>query len=182
VSFCTGVKMAQEKEHIMNPDYPVMFTVRDAISGNGFLAAVTLSGWALMVREDDDKWWVYGVRPSAIAESGSTPEEAFHRFRDAYKNVLFDAAKEAIQYEDFEKEIQRFYYEPEKSQEDRWVAAFQAIRAGQVIPEPPFFSQLPREAPETRPTQITVERLDASSTRYTPVDNVLDYFALPTAA
>ncbi len=45
------------------PDYPVMFTVRDTVSGNGFLAGITLTGRALMTREADGKWWVYGVRP-----------------------------------------------------------------------------------------------------------------------
>jgi hypothetical protein len=176
-----GAQMAPQNERTVMPEYPVMFTVRDAVSGNGYLSAVTLSGWALMVHEDDDKWWVYGVRPSAIAESGNTPEEAFHRFRDAYKNFLFDTAQEAATYEAFEKEIQRFYYEPDKTQEDRWLAALQAIRSGEVIPAPPF-SALPRQSPETRPTQITIERLDTKLSRYTPVDNVPDYFALPTAA
>lgn len=162
-------------------EYPVMFTVRDTVSGNGFLSAVTLSGWALMVREDE-KWWVYGVRPSAIAETGNTPEEAFFRFRNAYKNVLFDAAQLATTYDDFKQEIERFFYEPDKAEEARWLRAVQAIRSGEIQPEPPFFSGLPKESPETRPTQITVERLDKSCTRYTPVDNVPDYFSLPTAA
>ena len=47
--------------------YPVMFTLRDTVSGNGFLAGITLTGRALMKREDDEKWWIYGVRPAAIA-------------------------------------------------------------------------------------------------------------------
>ena len=52
--------------------YPLMFTYRDVISGDGFLAGITLSGRALMIKENDE-WWMYGVRPGAIAETGKTP-------------------------------------------------------------------------------------------------------------
>src|ERR1700756_2007962 len=72
------------------PDYPMMFTVRDTVTGSGYLAGVTLSGNALLCREEDGKWWFYGVRPGAISECGTTPEEAFLRFRNTYKNLLFD--------------------------------------------------------------------------------------------
>ena len=75
-------------------NYPVMFTFRDAVSGNGFLSGVTLGGRALIVHEPEDQAWrIYGVRPAPIAESGNTPLEAFANFRNAYKNVLFDFAE-----------------------------------------------------------------------------------------
>ncbi len=164
------------------PDYPVMFTVRDTVSGNGFLAGVKLSGRALMVREDDGKWWVYGVRPGAISENGSTPEEAFLRFRNTYRNVLFDLAAEGSTYESFRESVEHFYLQPDQEEEANWLSAYHALRSGKVTPEPPFFSALPKEDPEKRPTQIAVERLDKENTRYTPTDNVPDYFSLPKAA
>jgi hypothetical protein len=162
------------------PDYPVMFTLRDTVSGNGFLAGVTLSGRAI-IRKEDDKWWVHGVRPGAIAEVGNTPEEAFLRFRNTYKNVLFDMAAEAKQYEEFRESVEQFYYQPDIEEEELWDAAFKAIRSGEVVPDG-FFSKLPKEPPETRPSQLTVERLDKENTRYKPTDNVADYFAMPRAA
>jgi hypothetical protein len=73
-------------------DHPIMITLQDTISGNGFLAKITLSGRTLM-RQEDDKWWMYGVRPAAIAESGCTVAEAFLRFRQAHKEVLFDIVR-----------------------------------------------------------------------------------------
>lgn len=163
------------------PDYPVMFTVRDTVSGNGFLAGVTLTGRAVITREDD-KWWVYGVRPAPIAESGATPEEAFLRFRNTYKNVLFDFAGDSQKYEDFRQSVEDFYHQPDQEEEDRWVAAFQALRSGSVLPEAPFFSALPTEDPDKRPTQIAVERLDKQNARYTATDNVADYFVMAKAA
>jgi predicted RNase H-like HicB family nuclease len=164
------------------PDYPVMFTVRDAVSGNGYLAGVTLSGRAVMCQEDDGSWWVYGVRPGAIAETGDTPEAAFLRFRNTYRNLLFDLAEESETYDTFRAAVEEFYYQPDPDEEERWELAFKAIRSGSIVPESGFFSKLPKQAPETRPTQLTVERLDKPSTRYKPTDNVADYFAMPTAA
>jgi hypothetical protein len=163
------------------PDYPVIFTVRDTVSGNGFLAGVTLTGRAIVCSEDE-RWWVYGVRPGAIAESGTTPEEAFLRFRNRYKSVLFDFAEGAEKYENFREAVEKFYLQPDEAEENRWLAAFLALRSGKVQPEPPFFSTLPKEDPDKRPTQITVERLDKENTRYTSTDNVPDYFAMAKAA
>ena len=158
------------------PHYPLMFTFRDAVSGNGFLAGVTLSGRALMVHEDDE-WWIYGVRPGALAETGQTPQEAFLRFRNTYKTVLFDIAGESASFEAFKLEVERFYHEPDEQEESRWNEAFQDLRSGKVQPDAPF-SSLPKEPPETHPSQITVERLDAAgTTRFTATDNVPDLYS-----
>lgn len=164
------------------PDYPVMFTLRDTVSGNGFLAGVTLTGRAVMAKEDDGKWWVYGVRPGAIAETGNTPEEAFLRFRNSYRNVLFDMAECAINYEAFRNEVESFYGQPDPAEEERWQSAFAAIRSGEFVPNDGFFGKLPHEKPERRPTQLQVLRLEAVAQRYMPTDNVPDYCALPAAA
>lgn len=162
--------------------YPVMYTLRDAVSGNGFLAGVTLSGRALMTKESDGKWWVYGVRPGAIAESGATPEEAFLRFRNTYKNVLFDLAEGAKDYCTFRDSVENFYFQADDEEEERWQEAFNAIRSGNFVPDDEFFGKMPREAPETRPTQLHVARLDKQAQRYRPTDNTADYCALPKAA
>jgi hypothetical protein len=161
-------------------NYPLMFTFRDVVSGNGFLAGVTVSGRALMVREDD-KWWAYGVRPAGLVDCGDTPQDAHNRFRERYRAILFDIAAEAHNFLNFKQEVERFYEESDADEECRWTVAFEAIRSGAAVPEPPF-TDLPRQAPETRPTQIAVLRLDTTSALYTPTDNVPDYFALPQAA
>jgi predicted RNase H-like HicB family nuclease len=162
-------------------DYPVMFTVRDVVSGNGYLAGVTLTGRAVMSNEDG-KWWVYGVRPGALSATGDTPEEAFIRFRDTYRNVLFDMAAESEKYEQFRQEVESFYYQPDEYEEARWEDAFKALRDGQTVLDEGFFAKLPKQPPETRPTQLTVERLDKDNARFKPTDNVTDFYALPVAA
>lgn len=162
------------------PHYPLMFTFRDAVSGNGFLAGVTLFGRALMVKEGENEWCIYGVRPAGIAEVGVTPEETYLRFRNRYKEVLFDIASESKDFDSFREEVSRFYQEPDSKEEERWEKAVEEIRTGAVTPEKPF-SDLRKEAPETRPSAMSVIRLDVDQ-RFQASDNVLDTFVLAKAA
>lgn len=138
--------------------YPLMFTYKDCIAGNGFLAGVKVSGRALML-EEDSEWWMYGVRPAAIAETGKTPEETSLKFRESYTKVLFDFASDAKDFENFEAEVHRFFNERETEIETAWEQAFQLIRNGEVTPEPPF-SLLPRTAPEARQPTVNVIRIE----------------------
>lgn len=157
--------------------HPLIFTFRDTISGDGFLVGITVSGRALMVQEDA-RWWMYGVRPGAIAESGETPQEGFLRFRNRYTQILFDIASECRTFETLKQEVERFFYEPDRVEERRWEDALTAIRAGDFSPPPPF-NELPTVIAETRPSQITVERLDEKNRRFMPSDNVPDTYLLP---
>ena len=165
----------------MTVNHPIMITLRDTISGDGFLAGITLSGRALM-RHEDGKWWMYGVRPSGIAESGETIEEAFSRFRNRYKEVLFDLAEENSTFDSFRASVEQFFYEADGDSEDEqsWEQALQAIRAAKGTPPAPF-DKLPLEAPETKPSQISVERLNRADARFKPSDNVTDTYSVPTA-
>jgi len=161
-------------------EHPLMLTLRDAISGDGFLAGITLSGRALMRKEEDGKWWMYGVRPAGLAESGSTIEEAFAHFSGRYRETLFDIAQENSTFDDFRSEVERFFYEVDENPEDErlWESALTALRMGKAAP-PEAFSNLPRKSPESNPSQITIERLDASGKRFMPSDNVRDTYSMP---
>jgi hypothetical protein len=162
-------------------NYPLMFTFRDAVSGNGFLAGVTLSGRALLVQEGEQDWCVYGVRPGAIAETGTTPQEAYLRFRNRYKDVLFDISAESNNFEAFKRETERFYYQPDAEEEQRWEEAVRTLRCGELVPREQFICTLPKESPENRPSQIAVARLD-EVTRFQASDNVSDTFVMAAAA
>lgn len=161
--------------------HPIMITLRDIISGDGFLAGITLSGRALM-RHEDGEWWMYGVRPAAIAESGETIEEAFSRFRNRYKEVLFDYAQESRTFDQFKAAIEAFFYEADEDSEDErlWEEALKVIRTAKCTPPEPF-AKLPREAPESKPSQITVELLNRADARFRPSDNITDTYSVPMA-
>lgn len=167
-------------------EHPIMLMLQDPISGNGFMARITMSGRALM-RFEDGKWWMYGVRPAGIAASGKNIEEAFLRFRNSYKEILFDIAQESATFEDFESEVQRFFQENDADNEDErtWEASLAAIRDGGCKPPEPF-ANLPRRSPESSPSFMKVERVDeqAKDKRLMPSDNVPDVYAysFPKAA
>jgi predicted RNase H-like HicB family nuclease len=168
-------------------EHPIMLTLQDSISGNGFLARITMSGRTLMRHEDDGKWWMYGVQPAAIAASGDNIDEAFRNFRAAYWQILADMAQESTSFEEFDAQVRRFFDENDADNEDErlWEAALGAIRG--IACEPPApFSKLPRRSPEQNPSFIRVERVDskAKDIRLTPSENVPDVYAytLPKAA
>ena len=160
--------------------HPLLFTFRDVITGDGFLAGVTLSGRALVVQEGTE-WWMYGVRPGAIAETAATAQELLLRFPNRYREIVFDIASECRTFDLFKEEVERFFYEPDPEEERRWEDAVAHIRSSNLAPPPPF-SNLPREAPETRPSQIAIERLDGVSKRFMPTDNVSATYLVPMAA
>jgi hypothetical protein len=175
-----GEEMA---EAVQLREHPIMITLRDVISGDGFLAGITLSGRTLVRQEDDGKWWMYGVRPAPIAESGKTVDEAFSRFRNRYKEVLFDLAQEASGFEGFKTSVEHFFYEPDVDSEDEqlWERALNTIRTTKSAPPEPF-NKLPTESPESKPSQITVELLNRADARFRPSDNITDTYSVPKAA
>ena len=120
------------------------------------------------MQREDEKWWMYGVRPAAIAESGDTPQETFAHFRKRYSEVLFDIAQEAGNFEQFKREAERFFKEEDAEENRTWDEALKAVRASaQAAPEP--FSALPREKAEDKPASIKIEKMDkAARQRFVP--------------
>jgi len=118
--------------------------------------------------------------PRPIAESGETVEEAFARFRNRYKEVLFDLAQDDRTFDSFKAAVEQFFYEADEDSEDEhlWEQALQSIRVANCDPPEPF-SKLPREAAESKPSQITVERLDRAGARFKPSDNITDTYSVP---
>ena len=164
------------ESNIRLSEHPIMITLQDSISGDGFLARITMSGRALM-REEGGRWWMYGVRPAGIAASGKNIDEAFLRFRKSYKEILFDIAQESATFDDFRYEVTRFFEENDADNEDErtWEACLAAIRGATSIPPEPF-ADLPRRSPESSPSFVRVERVDeqAKDKRLMPSDNVPD--------
>lgn len=72
--------------------YPLLFSYRDPVIGNGYVAGVEMRGRALLTAEDDEGWWVEGVSPGGFASGGATRQEALSSFRTTYQHVLVDIA------------------------------------------------------------------------------------------
>lgn len=109
--------------------YPLIFGFRDVVAGRGFLAGVQVQGFALLEHEDG-AWWMTGVQPSGIVDYGSTEAEAYAEFRATFRNVLFDSALLAADYEAFKADVELLFNQSTNSTLQRWLDARVAIRGG----------------------------------------------------
>jgi len=157
--------------------YPVIFTLRDLVYGDGFIAGVTTRGRAVMECDEGD-WWCYGVEPGALAASGSTPREAYDAFRTALSSVYFDLASEARGIGNYREAAEAFFGQSDPIEAGRWADAVERFRTGQK-PEAPF-SEMPK-VPANTTLFVTVEALTEAHS-VTGGTNILPEYALPEAA
>jgi len=159
--------------------YALMFNFQEDVSGNGFLARVSARGRALAVREDDG-WWVNGVEPGAIAASGDSPGEACLAFELSFRKVLYDFAEDSDIYESFKREVLRFFYERDTTEEKRWETCV-SEPAGTKTLRDRFFDKLPTLP--MSPATVMVERLDENARTFKPSENrPVEYYVPTTAA
>lgn len=153
--------------------YPVLFTFRDTISGNRFLAEVVMEGRLLVVNEGDG-WWMYGVEPGGLAEGGTTAADALLALRRSYSEVLFDfAAKANTSFKAFKARVERFFHEKSEALEPEWRDAVTEVRKGAITPDGLEVRSKPIEkkpADSKRRVRVRLLRLGEVS----PKDNQLD--------
>jgi hypothetical protein len=143
-------------------EYPLFFTYRDLIVGNGFVAGVSADGRALL-SQDEEGYWMYGVNPGAVAGGGKERAEAFHEFRQGYRAVLHDLASEAPSFEAFRDAVGKFFYEVNEPNARDWEAARRAVRNGSVTSDLPKV----RDPKETHVNVVLIDTFD-------PAANALD--------
>ncbi|MEO8602666.1 MAG: hypothetical protein ABI629_08825 [bacterium] len=115
----------------MSNNYPIVFTLKRMIAGNGFLVGVIAKGRALLV-EEDDGFWINGVNPGSVAAGGKDREGAFQAFRDGYVSVLYDIAKDAPTFEAFDAEVKAFFAATNEPTAIEWTEAVARVRAGEI--------------------------------------------------
>jgi predicted RNase H-like HicB family nuclease len=159
-------------------EYPLLFTYREVVTGDGFMAGVILDGRALLVDEKEDGWWAYGVEPGALSETGDTPHEALFYYRQAYASVIADLARDANgSFERFQAMAEAFFAQKDAKDEARWHAARQVLQSDQAKPHAAL-GGLPREKAES-PRRLLVVRLDKAEAQ---LPAVAEEVALPAAA
>jgi hypothetical protein len=160
-------------------EFPLLFTSRELVAGNGFVAVVEARGRALLVHESNEEWWLYGVEPGGIGEGGKTPNEANLLFVASLRNILLEIADVAPSFDAFNSAIQSVFHEVDRTDEARWKAARAAILGGAALDDP-FIGTLKRE-PEEKPCVVSVVGIDAPGNA-SPGFNAEAAFALPAAA
>jgi hypothetical protein len=150
--------------------YPLFFGFREPIVGNGFVAGVDLLGRAV-AEQEDASWWLFGVNPGALADTGPDVQSAFCAFRQRLKAVLFDFAEEAKGFDEFKRMVEEFFQTTDGDTETEWKDARQAVREGRLN-----LAELKKETTQSAP------RLSVVKLRLAPEENLLDSGASSLAA
>ena len=131
-----------------------MFSFRDPIVCNGFVAAVAMDGCALLSEEDDQEVWVYGVQPGGLAGGGLQRAVALNEFKKGYMSVLFDIASEATSFVEFKAAVTAFFNEVNEVNQAQWARALDEVRKNNVS-----LTDLKSVKAETLPPSLTVEEM-----------------------
>jgi len=115
----------------VTPAYPLFFTYKDLIAGNGFFAGVICQGRALLT-EEEEGFWMSGVNPGSIAGGGTEREAAFRAFKERYLSVLFDIASEACDFASFKAEVECFFESTNDPTAAEWENALHKVRNGEL--------------------------------------------------
>ena len=146
--------------------YPLVFSFRDTVNGNGFVAHVVASGRVLLTDEGDGDIWMFGVQPGGVAGGGHERSEAFREFKKSYLSVFFDIAAEATSYEDFAESVSQFFSEVNAPNLEVWTDAVRAVRAGKLS-----LSDLKSTNADSYSPKIEIRRIDTGATAN---DNTFD--------
>ena len=115
-----------------NARYPILFTYRDILAGNGFVAGIEVRGRYLMADESEEGVWVYGVNPGGLSAVGDSQKEATSAFREAYRESLFDIAGDARTFDDFKSAITHFVEDKNSHYCAEWWDAVALVRSGKT--------------------------------------------------
>jgi len=112
--------------------YPLLFSYRDTLFGNGFVVEVhAANGRALCIHEAD-AFWMYGINPGGLAAQGADLEAAHLAFRQTFSTILIDLALASARFEDFEKAVRDFFDETNLGYESNWYQAIQGVQRGEI--------------------------------------------------
>jgi len=114
---------------------PLLFSFKERVMGNGFLAEVRMDGRALLEVEDNGcglETWVTGVEPVGIAAGGADRNAALRGFHRAWLTALFDLAREASDFAEFERSTQEFLASKVAVISALWDDAVQSVREKKI--------------------------------------------------
>lgn len=117
----------------MTTHYPVLFTFRDVIIGDGYVARVEASGrFVIEDKGTGENVWIFGVNPGGLAAKGAGQMEASEAFRSSYRTVLIDLAEESIDFDAFKSQVETFYRSTCEATEQDWQEAVIRVRNGEI--------------------------------------------------
>ena len=156
--------MTEQATPAIGTQYPLLFTYRDTLFGNGFLVEVqATNGRALCVRESDDEYWVYGINPGGMAAHVEDPDSAHAAFRKTFSHILVDLAQGSDSFDEFQAAVRTFFDDTNEGYEREWRNALPSVQRGEVRLE--GIEIVPANSPRT--IAVAVKQVE----KVTPQDN-----------
>lgn len=116
--------------------WPLVFTYRGVIRGNGFTARIHAISRVLAEEQEDGGIWLNGVEPGGIATGGSDFDSAHANLKRMFYDIACDAADEAGGFDGFREEMDRFFGDVDRPVNETWRAAWVASRQGRLDSAP----------------------------------------------
>ncbi len=111
--------------------WPLLFTYRGTIMGQGFLASVSFCG-RLLATVEPEGVWLDGVNPGALAVGGPSMEAANVELRETITRVLGGYASASSTFEAFRGAVERYYHETDEYSTTTWDTALEELKAGRL--------------------------------------------------
>lgn len=140
--------------------FSLVFSFRDNISGNGFVASVAIvNGRGVLCSEDDAgaAFWLYGAQPGGLAGGGADARAALSDFRERYRSVLFDIASEAPSFFEFERDVRAFLEQQNDEVAAEWSSLHEEAKKNGVQLEA-FVVQRVDASPEVKIVELDAQR------------------------
>lgn len=137
--------------------YPLVFSFRDIIAGNGYVATVAMDGRVVLAEENDQDVWMFGVQPGGIAGGDRQKETAFVEFQNSYSSVLYDFAAEATSFDEFKEKVTAFFSEINGPNLVDWESSLAEVRARNVT-----LPNLAKVSSDSRVPSLRIEKVAES--------------------
>jgi hypothetical protein len=144
--------------------YPLVFSFRNLIAGNGYVASVAMHGRVVLAEGalsteggGNQEIWMFGVQPGDIAGGAGGDQQrsvAFVAFKKSYDEVLQDIAAEATSYEEFKEKVTEFFGEVNGPNLNDWEHALGEVRAGRLT-----LDELPTVRAASKVPSLTIEKV-----------------------
>lgn len=111
--------------------YPLLFTFRTAVLGEGWVAGVEFRGGAVVTKEASGEYIAHGLKPGGVAGVGTTLIEAYTSYKEDVQVVLYDMAGSET-FEAFREQVLRFFDSSDAWGEAKFDEGRQVVAAGKV--------------------------------------------------
>ncbi len=157
--------MTTNERELKPASWPLLFSYKSRVFGNGYIAEVELCG-RLLAELETEGVWLYGVNPGALAVGAVNLTTANVDLHKALTGVFVDFAESARTFGAFEAAVTKYFYQTDDEAVADWQTAVERVRASATIEAP---AGLPIK--DTSKTKVFVRVAEQAMSTISPKDN-----------